>query len=775
LTRLSPVRVSIIVLASLLLHVPAAEARDHPRTDAALVERTRPVISIPLLSHPPVLEDFLSMHPSGPIALRMTKVAKFIQRDPKDGVASSQRTEVYLGYDHKDIYFVFVCFDKEPQQTRARLSRREDIFDDDTVEVMLDTFHDERRAYVFQANALGVQWDGTYAEQGQGDFGNFDSSWDTVWDSKGKLTPQGFVVWIAIPFKSLRFSADEEQSWGIILNRTIPRTNENTFWPEITRRVDGRLNQEATLRGMNGIEPGRNLQFIPYGIFRSFRAVDTRDPLPYFEAADQGRFGLDSKFILHDSLVLDVTANPDFSQVESDQPQITTNQRFEVFFPEKRPFFLENADYFSTPLDLVFTRRIADPQFGTRLTGREGPYSLGMFVVDDRGPGFLAADGDPSFHKDAYFAIGRLKRDIAKQSTIGAIFTDREFDGSFNRVGGLDTQLKLAKNWTFLGQGVASSTRNLDGSYEAGPAYKGDLQYNDLHTNYDLQYNDISPNFVSEPGYVPRVDMREVRQLVKYQLRPEGNLLLSWGPAMFVNRIYGHEGTFLDGSYEPHINFQLKGQTYLDLIPYASYPEQLRPKDFSALPAVAAYNQHQVEGAFGTSYFRWFALQGYYGRGTGVNYSPPAKQAPMLDNSDTGEILITFRPLSSLKIDNTYLLNRLVDRATGMSVFTNHIIRSEWNYQITRALSLRLIPQYTTVLSNPRFTSLPRSKQFNADFLITYLVHPNTAIYVGYNSDLQNLVSPLDYDVNGNLLRTRGRYLNDGRQFFVKLSYLFRF
>ena len=775
MSRLSPVRLAIVVLASLLLQAPAAVARDHPRTDAALVERTRPVISIPLLAHPPALEDFLSMHPSGPIALRMTKVAKFIQRDPKDGVASSQHTEVYLGYDHKEIYFVFVCFDKEPRQTRARLSHREDILDDDTVEVMLDTFHDERRAYVFQANALGVQWDGTYAEQGQGDVGNFDSSWDTVWDSKGKLTPQGFVVWIAIPFRSLRFSADEEQSWGIILNRTIPRTNENTFWPEITRRVDGRLNQEATLQGMKGIESGRSMQFIPYGIFRSFRAVDTRNPLPYFESANQGRFGLDSKFILHDSLVLDVTANPDFSQVESDQPQITTNQRFEVFFPEKRPFFLENADYFSTPIDLLFTRRIEDPQFGTRLTGREGPYSLGMFVVNDRGPGFLAANGDPSFHQDAYFAIGRVKRDIANQSTIGAIFTDREFNGSFNRVGGLDTQLKLTRNWTFLGQGVASSTRNLDGSYEAGPAYKGDLQYNDLHTNYELQYNDISPNFVSEPGYVPRVDMREVRQFVKYQFRPEGGLLLSWGPAMFVNRIYGHDGTFLDGSYEPHLDFQLKGQTYFDLIPYASYPEQLRPKDFSALPAVTAYNQHQAIGAFGTNYFRWFELQGYYGRGTGVNYSPASRQAPVLDNSDTGEILITFRPLSGLKIDNTYLLNRLIDRATGMSVFTNHIIRSEWNYQITRALSLRLIPQYTTVLSNPRFTSLPRSKQFNTDFLITYLVHPNTAIYVGYNSDLQNLVSPLGFDPNGNLLRTRGRYLNDGRQVFVKISYLFRF
>ena len=776
MSRLLSLRVfSILMQGILLLHASVATARDHPHTAAAMVERTRPVLSIPRLSQAPALEDFLTMHPSGPAAEHMAEVSHFLQRDPNDGAPSTQRTHVYLGYDSKNLYFVFVCFNNQPRQTRARLSRREDIFDDDTVEVMLDTFHDERRAYVFQTNALGVQWDGTYAEQAQGDFGNFDSSWDTVWDSKGKLTGQGFVVWMAIPFKSLRFSSDPDQSWGIILNRSIPRNNENTFWPEITRRVDGRLNQEATLKGMEGIAPGRNMQFIPYGIFRSFRAVDTRDPLPYFEAADQGRFGLDSKFILHDSLVLDVTANPDFSQVESDQPQITTNQRFEVFFPEKRPFFLENADYFSTPIDLVFTRRIEDPQFGTRLTGRLGSYSLGMFAVNDRGPGYDVADGDPSFHKGAYFNIARLKRDLAQQSSVGAIFTDREFNGSFNRVGGFDTQLKFGKNWTAQGQGVVSSTRNLDGTYQAGPAYKGDLQYNDLHTSYEMQYNDISPNFVSDPGFVPRVDMRELRQFARYRFRPKNSFLVSWGAAMFFDRIYGHDGTFLDGSYEPHLTFEFKGQTYWNFIPYGSYPEQLRPVDFSTLPALAAYNQHLVGTSFGTSYFRWVVLGAFYGRGANVNYDTPINQAPVLDNNDLAQVFLTIHPSKNLKIDNTYLLNRLVDRPTGMSVFTNHIIRSEWNYQITRALSLRLIPQYTTVLANQRFTSLETSKQFNADFLITYLVHPSTAIYVGYNSDLQNLVSPLGFDPSGNLLRTRGRYLNDGRQVFVKVSYLFRF
>src|SRR5947207_11266602 len=139
---------------------------------------------------------------------------------------------------------------------------------------------------------------------------------------------------------------------------------------------------------MESISPGRNMQFIPYGVLRSFRALDTRDPaVPRFDHRDaEFHGGIDSKFVLHDNLVLDVTANPDFSQVESDEPQITVNQRFEVFFPERRPFFLENSDYFKTPIDLFFTRRIGDPQFGARLTGKVGPYSLGILATDDRGP-----------------------------------------------------------------------------------------------------------------------------------------------------------------------------------------------------------------------------------------------------------------------------------------------------------------------------------------------------------------------------------------------------
>ena len=445
--------------------------QNQPPTAAPTHALAPPALTIPRLTRAPALEDFLSMRPESEIALQMAKVTGFVQRNPHDGERVSEETEAYLGYDQKNLYIVFVCFD-DPKRVRARMSRREDIYDDDQVEVMLDTFHDRRRAYAFQTTPLGVQWDAIYTEASRDEInGNWDTSWDTVWDSRGKVTSGGFVVWMAIPFKSLRFPATKQQEWGLILYRGIVRKNEEAFWPEISSREEGRLGQAATLHGLEGISPGHSIELIPYGILRGFRALDTRDPTnPYFQQADaQGQTGMDAKFVIRDHFVLDMTANPDFSQVESEDPQITVNQRFEVYFPEKRPFFLENEDYFRTPLDLFFTRNIEDPSAGIRLTGKDGPYSVGLMASDDRSPGLAVPSlcpatslicADNLYGVRSYFTIARVSRDIFGQSSVGALYTDWECPttGEFNRVGGVDTHLKFNPNWTLDGQAVTSSS-----------------------------------------------------------------------------------------------------------------------------------------------------------------------------------------------------------------------------------------------------------------------------------------------------------------------------
>jgi hypothetical protein len=406
-----------------------------------------------------------------------------------------------------------------------------------------------------------------------------------------------------------------------------------------------------------------------------------------------------------------------------------------------------------------------------------GPYSLGILASDDRGPGNSVPNDSPLAGDRATFTIARVSRDLFRQSSVGLIYADWELPGAgaFNRVGGVDSRLKFNANWTGSFQAVASSTRNEDGSYQAGPAYKAETSYTNTHVDYTTIYNDISPGFTTTPGFVNRVDIRDLNNSFDYRFRPKSGPVTSWGPGVFTDNVWAHDGTRLDTYYGPGLAVGFKGQSYLSFTPYTEFHERLRPSDFPALTQNQDFHEHNSTVNFGTSYLRKLTVQGYYQWGDGVNFVPPTNQAPFLASADTANVLVSFLPVTGLKVDNTYLFERLRDRASGAAIFNNHILRSKWNWQYNRALSFRLILQYTATLANPSFTSLQTTKQFNTDFLVTYLLHPGTAIYVGYNSDLQNYDPSLALDPSGNILRTRNGYINDSRQFFVKVSYLFRF
>jgi len=731
---------------------------------------SRPAFVIPRLDRAPALEDFLEMKPNAAIEGRMAKVEGFIQQRPSDGKPSTQHTEVYAGYDAKHLYVVFVAFDSEPGKVRARMARRENISDqDDWVEVALDTFHDQRRAYLFDCNPLGVQWDALWSEAGEE-----DSSFDTVWSSRGQVTDQGYVVWIAIPFKSLRFSSDAVQTWGLVFTRWISRVPEKSTWPHVSSRIQGRMNQAGTMNGLENISPGRNLQFIPYGVFRSYRALDERDPNAPRFAGKRAEFdgGLDAKVVLKDSLVLDLALNPDFSQVESDEPQVTVNQRFEVFFPEKRPFFIENANYFQTPISLLFTRRIADPQFGVRLTGKLGRYSIGALFADDQAPGKSVLPADPLHDKRARFGVLRVSRDIFRQSSIGFIFTDREFEQSFSRVFGVDARLKLGENWVATMQAVTSATRRLDGTRFAGPAYEFQLESSGHQFDYEFGYSDRGRGFRTDSGFLRRPDIREFRQDISYRWRPEGKFLIAWGPSSETEIVFDHDGTRLDFIENIDIEWQMAGQTEFGFW-YSVERERLRPRDFPGLPSNRDFAINTRGIFFSTGYLRQVSLHGDLFWAKSINVEPPEGQLPYLADRVGGELELTLRPLTPLRIDNTLISERLLEHGTGASIFNNHIFRSKWNYQFTRELSARLIFQYETVLANPGLTDEETSKNFNADFLLTYMLNPWTALYLGYNSNLQN-IAIVPTSSGTEIVRT-SRFINDARGAFVKFSYLFRF
>ena len=744
-------------------------------------------IKIPRINHSPRLEDFDGMAPSG-AAQELQRVAEFIQTEPSDGKPATERTDAYLGYDDSNLYVVMVCFDSH-HGVRADLTRREpsDPFDsDDYVEITLDTFQDQRHAFVFDVNPRGVQADALWTE-GQGE----DYSWDTVWASRSKISDKGYVIWTAIPFRSLRFHPSQTDHWGVILSRYIALNNEFDNWPWVSARLAGRLNQEATVTGFENVSPGRNMQFIPYLESQTFRSLDTRDPAqPQFDSASfRGKAGLDAKFVFHDSLVLDATVNPDFAQVESDQPQNTVNQRFEVFFPEKRPFFLENSNFFEAPLisignlqsRFLFTRRIADPTFGVRLTGKQGPWNLGFLVADDRSPGLIVPTSDPLYGTRAYFSVARVSRDLGEQSSIGAMYTDREYQNTFNRVGGLDGTFRLNKNWNASYRGYASSTLDALTGYSFGQHHEGVLAGQGRRFTFSLDYLDITPHFLTETGFVPRADQRAFYQYGHFYWRPEGKHLIFHGLEENATQLWDHHGVTLQqvASFDYAFGFRRN----IVLAPILAYESDvLRPIDFSGLPSNHQYVQDATGIVFRGSPWRMFSWNFRLIRDGTVVVVPAAGQLPYTGNETFIYQTIGLKPTHRLQIDNTYILERVVNGLVNHGVVNSDIVRSKWNYQFTREFSLRFIAQYNGLLTNPVYSNLQTTKNMNYDALFTYFLHPGTAVYVGYNSNLENvdpglclrLTGSTQCDPNGGGLLRGNRLTNDGRQLFIKISYLFR-
>jgi hypothetical protein len=757
----------VIAMAGL---VSVTDIKTQTPKDLRSVDNMRSqALRIPRIERAPALDDFKDMKGTSAFARSLAHVEGFQQKIPADGAAATQRTDSYLGYDAANIYVVFLCHDSQPDQIRSRLTKRENASGDDQVEVLFDTFQDQRRGYLFASNPVGVQSDGLWSEDNGADL-----SWDTVWDTNGLRTKDGYMVIMTIPFRSLRFSHEKLQHWGIILHRTVPRNNEEDFWPYVTGRINGRLNQEAQLNGLEDISPGRNMEFNPYGIWRASRSLNSVDSPPRFEDESLGgRVGADAKMVIKDSLVLDVTLKPDFSQVESDEPQVTVNQRFPVFFPEKRPFFLENSNYFNTNYTLLYTRNIVDPEYGARLTGKMGKVSLGVLFANDRSPGQVVANTDPEFGKKAQFAVGRMAYDIFGTSTIGVMYTDREFDGSFNRIGGIDGTFKWKKNYFANFQALESSTRDLAGNYSAGPAMDGTVGYSSRRFSANTYFESNASGYQTQVGFFSRPDYTRFSPFVNYRWWPKNSLIVNHGPNLAEATDWDHSGLRLDYTINPGYHFEFKGNTDLDLS-YHAARSTLRPKDDSRLIVPRDYANSSGSIYFETNYFKKanFWVQGVWEDMPNlIPVSGPPR--PAFERNFSGNL--TLKLLTRLQIVNTYLGDYWRDAIVhNQNLYDLHVFRTKWNYQINKEMSVRFIGQYKANLSHPELVALDTTKSFNYDILFTYLLHPGTAVYVGYNTNLSTLDPALIPDPNG-FLQRNNQYINDGRQLFVKVSYLLRF
>jgi len=710
---------------------------------------------------------------------KLAEVKGFVQRAPDNGHPSTEGTDVLLGYDQRALHIIFLAHDRDPERIRARMERRESIFerletmsaDEDFVGIYLDTFRDGRRAYEFACNPLGVQNDSLYSE----DSDSSDSAFDAVWRSEGKLTSGGYVVLMSIPFKSLRFSHEAAQTWNVAVWRNIGRRSEESWWPKISSENRGILSQAASASGLENIAPGHNLQIVPYVSSRTYQSVDTRDPQKpvYAGRTAQMDAGFDAKAILKDSLVLDVTAKPDFSQVESDDPQFTANQRYQIYHPDKRPFFTENSSYFEVPMvvpgqHLLFTRKVAHPDFGARLTGKLGHYSVGAFLADDRAPGESVPVSDPLAGTHAYFDMFRVTRDLPSHSNAGVSFAERRFQGSYSRIADLDTTFGIGGNWKGTLMGAFNWNRSLDGSTYSGGTLDATLTRVSRVFNYIGYLVNRSPGFQPEMSYYDHSNWREVGQTFAYQFWPNHPWITRIWTEVYAARNWHYNGDLSWEGVKPMVKMDIKHNTTIKGYVW-SWRDGFGPQDFKVLDHVIKFPIVPAYGlGIASTQSRLLSLNLQSEWGKGANQVPPTGKAPIRVSYQRIQADWSMFPSRGLSITNTYLFNRQLSLADGHAVYNLNIARSKWNWQLSRALSLRFIAQYSSVLANPLYTATPTARSLNGDFLITYLVHPGTALYAGYNSNLSKPGPGIGQ-------ASPDEFVNDGRQFFVKMSYMLRF
>src|SRR5215216_3067166 len=497
----------------------AVESKDAPRKDgskaeikpdsmrSAIVippEKASPV-GIPRFERPPVIDGKLDEE-----VWNQARVFKdFYQTQPGDNIAPSKKTEVMMGYDSRNLYFAFHAYD-DPEKIRATIATRDGILGEDNVRVFLDTFNDKRKAYVLGFNAFGIQQDGVMTEGGQTDF-----NVDIVMESKGVVTADGYVIEVAVPFKSLRYEAGKGKLWGIHLWRNISRLDDEVnSWMPLSRNQAGSLNQAGHITGLENISTERTLEIIPTLTIseegRRVRALPLAVVNDAPLAQDPGRFinknakldpGLTVKLGITPNVTLDFAANPDFAQVEADQTVVTANQRFPIFFAEKRPFFLEGADIFRTPIQAVHTRAIVDPDYAVKLSGKQGRNTFGLLLATDNAPGNFSEEevNDPDIfsgiskfvNKNAYVGVLRLKRDIGKESSLGLISTSYNFIEKHNQLGGVDGRFTLDRQTVFTFQVLGTTSRRFffdpdlgDSLYRAGNAIAYNASYDFTSRNY---------------------------------------------------------------------------------------------------------------------------------------------------------------------------------------------------------------------------------------------------------------------------------------------------
>ncbi len=681
--------------------------------------------------------------------------------EPGENIAPPERTKCLITYNNNYLLVAFQCFDSKPAMIRANYSDRDQIATDDRVLVQLDTFNDERRAFVFASNPLGVQWDVVHVSQ------TWDSSWDAIWDCAGKIFEWGYAIEFAIPFDQLRFNkTGKPQVWGFDANRILPRSLEYTIGAFPRNRSNNCYHcQMIKIEGFSDATPGRDLELAP-----TLTGVHTsvRDDLPHGDFRTQNRdaeAGLTAKWGLTPNITLQGTLNPDFSQVEADALQLDINQPFALFFREKRPFFTEGADFFETlanrqiegMLNPLYTRTVRDPLWGVKLTGKENGNTFGAFFVRDAVTNLIfpghEISSSTSLPDSNSASVFRYRRDLGNKYSFGALFTDREGSEYFNRVFGMDGDLRFSDRDRLVFQVMGSSTRypgGLAAEYGQKQDAFGDflwmVHYRHHTRNYGFyaDYHSIGTDFRADLGYMPRVG---------YSKAEVGTGYTWWGESSdFLNRIVfdaNYDQTHrLNGDLmerELELTASLHGPwKSMAFVYYGArkriYNDLRFSQDFKGI-----FFNMQPSGAFSIGTLCAFEDK--------IDYSHGRPASEFMLNS---EAVVNLNRNLHLSFNHTFLTLKVKDGR----LFRVNAVDTTLVYQFNRRTFFRAIIQFTDIEQNQSLYAFPVNGQSSSLFsqlLFSYKLNPRTVLFLGYSD---NHFGTPDFSL-----------AQTDRTFFVKLGY----
>ena len=754
---------TLLLQGSALLAQPAVEGRGAP------------TVTIPRIEAAAHIDGRLDE----PVWARAIRLTGFHQYQPVDGRPAEERTDVLVWYSPKALHFGVVAFDRDPNSIRSSVADRDNLGADDRIVIYLDTFNDRRRAFFFGVNPLGAQEDGVRTEESSsaGNLfgGSIDLNPDYYFESKGMVTDTGYVVEIRIPFKSLRYPGNGPQRWGLNIVRNVQRTGYEDTWTDVRRANASFLAQAGSIDGLYDLDRGLVTEIQPFVTATANGAAS--ETSGHFERdAFDPDVGVNARFGLT-NLSIDLTGNPDFSQVETDEGLVTVNERFALFFPEKRPFFLEGIELFSTPNQLVYTRRVANPVVGAKLTGKFGRLSLAHLTAIDE------TDGD-----NALFNITRVRRDLGVNSLAGLTVTHRDQGRNYNRVIAGDARLVFAKLYFVDAQLGASWTRD-ESVTRSAALWRATFDRTGRAWGFNYQITGIGDHFESQAGFVPRdnfVTAHAFNRLTFYGGRGAliENFTTFFGPTrLWEYTSFGSESP-TEGGESATFNLQLRGgwfvsarvnrgfQTF-DAQAYAGFQVD---RGGGVLELYAPPSE--IDNQFTTS----LSLTSPTYQAIDASLSWSYGEVPIFDEASEGRETriragLRLRPTGSIRVEASSTISRIRRRADGSEFARTILPRLKVEYQPTRALFFRVIGEYRSqrraalvdtrtndpLLIEGQLATRTEINTMRMDWLASYEPTPGTVVFLGYGATLSTPktfnFSDLSREIDG---------------FFVKLAYQFR-